>query len=611
MPLPSARMSPTLILHRPETQQWLRFEQPLKIVTAQSVGEVLPALAEVETLMEQGLHAAGFISYEASPAFDEALVVKADALTPNGRANAQTTKDDFPLVWFGLYAADDIRALDAIPTESGQYKLSDWQLSVSQTEFEAAIARIKQYIASGDSFQVNYTFRLQAEFKGNPWALFLALMQLQPGNYSAFLDIGNFAICSASPELFFTRTGETFTAKPMKGTAERGWWMEGDRAQAAALQASSKNQAENLMIVDMLRNDLGRIAKTGSVRVPSLFDVERYPTLWQMTSTVQAESQATMTEAMAALFPCASITGAPKPRTMEIIQELECSPRRIYCGAIGYWAPATATQPQQAQFSVAIRTVLIDKANGAAEYGVGSGIVWDSDATAEYEECCLKTQILTREKRAFELLETMLWERDKGYFLLDYHLKRLQEAANYFGYPFDPVHIQQVLDQIQPTETAGNRAIHQDSKVRLRLNVKGQAIAKASPWKNVPQTVPIRCCLNDRAIATNNPFLYHKTTQRQVYQSAQAAHPEFDEVILWNEQGEVCEGCIANLVIEWEKRLITPPIAAGLLPGTFRAYLLEQGKIQERTITIEMLKQVPQFYLINSVRQWQTAVLIG
>ncbi len=589
-------MSPTVILHQPETDQWLRFERPQQIITVRQIGDVLPTLAQVEALVEQGLHAAGFISYEASPALDDALVVQAD-------------DSNFPLLWFGLYRAADVEVLDALSTESKTYQLSDWQLSVSQAEFEAAIAHIKQYIASGDTFQVNYTFRLKAKLTGDPWALFLALMQLQPGNYSAFIDTDDWAICSASPELFFTKAGETFTAKPMKGTTERGWWRASDRAQAAALQASAKNQAENLMIVDMLRNDLGRIAQTGTVQVPSLFDVERYPTLWQMTSTVQAKSHAKITDAIAALFPCASITGAPKARTMEIIQELECSPRRIYCGAIGHWAPTEAEAPQQAQFNVAIRTVLINKITGEAEYGVGSGIVWDSDATAEYEECCLKTEILTREKPSFELLETMLWEKGKGYFLLDYHLDRLQEAADYFGYPVNRSQINQALGEVCLAEDQAETA-DCDSKVRLLINVQGQTRVEVSPWENPPQTAPLRCCLHHEAIAINNPFLYHKTTHRQIYTAARAAHPEFDEIILWNNRGEICEGCIANVVLDWQGELITPPMSSGLLPGTFRAYLLDQGKIREQTVTIEMLKQAPQFYLINSVRQWQTAVLV-
>ena len=588
-------MSPTVILHQPETDQWLRFEHPQQIITAQQMSDVAPALAQVERLVTQGLHAAGFISYEASPAFDDALVVREDS-------------SNFPLLWFGLYTTADVKTIDVLPTNLEAYQLSDWELSLSQAEFEAAIAKVKAYIASGDTFQVNYTFRLKAAFDGDPWALFLALMQLQPGNYSAFIDIGDWAICSASPELFFTQTGETFTAKPMKGTTERGWWMESDRAQAANLQASAKNQAENVMIVDMLRNDLGRIAKTGTVHVPSLFDVERYPTLWQMTSTVQAESEATMTEAIAALFPCASITGAPKPRTMEIIQELECSPRRIYCGAIGHWAPATDQQPQQAQFNVAIRTVLIDKTKGEAEYGVGSGIVWDSNATAEYEECCLKTEILTREKRSFELLETMLWEKGKGYFLLDYHLQRLGEAAEYFGYPFNPSQVKQLLGEVRLAEEQAETADY-DSKVRLRVDARGKTTVEVSPWKNEPQTNPLRCCLNGEAIATSNPFLYHKTTHRQIYNAARAAHPHFDEVILWNDRGEICEGCIANIVLEWEGELITPPVSSGLLPGTFRAWLLAQNKVRAQVITVEMLKQVSQFYLVNSVRKWQTALL--
>ncbi|NJN32027.1 MAG: aminodeoxychorismate synthase component I [Synechococcales cyanobacterium RM1_1_8] len=614
-------MPPIVVLHQPEAGHWLSFHQPVEIVIATQPGEVTAALAQVEAYVAQGFYAAGFLSYEASPAFDSALTVQ-----PSGEAG-------FPLLWFGIYAGENVAVLDALPTDQAAYQLSDWQPSVTQAEFEAAIATIQQYIASGDSFQVNYTFRLGASFQGDPWGLFLALMQHQPGNYSAFIETEAFALCSASPELFFRQQGETFTAKPMKGTMERGWWLGGDRAQAARLQACAKNQAENVMIVDMLRNDLGRIAKTGTVCVPRLFEAERYPTLWQMTSTVQAQSEAGLAAAMAALFPCASITGAPKARTMEIIRELECSPRQIYCGAIGHWAPACPQRsaPAQAQFNVAIRTVLIDKRRGTAEYGVGSGIVWDSDAAAEYAECCLKTAILTREPRAFELLETMLWQPEQGYFLLEYHLQRLRDSAEYFGYGLDLGQVRQVLAALalqrlsQPVVSPpldlpmGSQIDSQmDSpqapptawKVRLLVDAQGGCRIEASPWQPLVQTQPLRACLAAQPIDPNNPFLYHKTTQRQVYEQAQAARPGVDEVILWRDRQTITEGCIANVILDWRGELITPPISAGLLGGTFRAWLLDQGKLRERAITVDMLRQVPQFFLVNSLRQWQTAVLI-
>lgn len=336
-----------------------------------------------------GLYAAGFLSYEASPAFDAALSV-------------QPPDPDLPLLWFGLFRQPQVlqdleqasRELQ-FPAQGCPFSDSSapWRPSISLKQFEQAIAQIKQAIAQGNTFQVNYTFRLHRQFRGHPWALFRDLMRLQPGNYAAFVETGRHAICSASPELFFLREGDRLTTRPMKGTAQRGQGCEGDRAQAQALQTSVKNRAENLMIVDMLRNDLGRIAKLGSVQVPRLFDVEQYPTLWQMTSTVTAQSNATMGEVFRALFPCASITGAPKASTMGIIRALECSPRKLYTGAIGYWGLDPQLQIQ-AQFNVAIRTVLLDLATGQAEYGVGSGIVWDSESSAEYAECVLKTAIL-------------------------------------------------------------------------------------------------------------------------------------------------------------------------------------------------------------------------
>lgn len=602
--------SPVVLLHQPQQHRWLSFHRPQAIVQTRELSQVPSALAQVEAAVDRGLHVAGFLSYEAAPAFDEALVVQ--PLAP---------EDAFPLLWFGLYKPADVQVLSQLPGWPGErgdralaYRLGAWQATVGPEIFDQAIARIKQYIASGDSFQVNYTFRLRTQFQGDPWAFFLALMQAQPGNYSAFIDLGNYAICSASPELFFIREGQQFTAQPMKGTAPRGLWGDRDRAEAAALQASIKNQAENLMIVDMLRNDLGRVAQPGSVQVPSLFEVSRYPTLWQMTSTVTAHSDASLAAAIAALFPCASITGAPKARTMEIIRELECSPRRIYCGAIGHWAPSQAGAPQAsdqfppAQFNVAIRTVLIDRRTGQAEYGVGSGIVWDSDSDAEYQECCLKTEVLTRQSVEFELLETLLWQPNQGYFLRDYHLKRLQDSAEYFGYPLNLADVQAALTQAVSEARSAEQP--EELKVRLRVDAQGNICTEATPWHNQVQAQPLKARLAATPIDQRSPFLYHKTTERRVYEQARAAAPDVDEVILWNSWGEVCEGCISNIVMDWQGQKITPPVESGLLPGCFRAWLLDQGTVREQVVTLEMLEQTSHFFLINSVRQWQRAVLV-
>ena len=597
MPSPPACTPPVLILHDPDAGQWLRFEQPREVLVAHQEADVGEALARVDRFVDDGFHVAGFLSYEAAPAFDEAFEVR--------------SKDrGFPLAWFGVF--DDLErfdTLDEVRGPAGDCQIGELRASVTEEEYRVAVAHIKDRIAAGDTYQVNFTFRLAASFEGDPRALFLRLVEHQPGNHAAFLDLGDWAICSASPELFFSREGEDFTARPMKGTRPRGAWRSQDEEQAEELRGAEKDRAENLMIVDMMRNDLGRIARPGSVSVPHLWQIERYPTLLQMTSTVTARSSAPTSEALAALFPCASITGAPKARTMQIIRTLETTPRRIYSGAIGHWAPAERGRSARARFSVAIRTALIDKAAGHVEYGVGSGVVWDSEASAEYRECLLKAEILTREARPFELLETLLWEPGEGYFLLSAHLRRLQSAADYFGYSVDLDRVERAL-QGWAREDGPLASLGSAARVRLLVDAAGEPTLEASAVSAEPRTEPLRCRLHDFPVATDDPFLFHKTTRRDVYEQALASHPEFDEVILWNGREQICEGCIANVVVEWQGELVTPPVDCGLLPGTFRGWLLERGEVRERIVTKEMLREAGSFYLVNSVRKWQPAVLV-
>lgn len=386
----------------------------------------------------------------------------------------------------------------------------------------------------------------------------------------------------------------------MKGTAARGLTLVADHAIAKELHFSEKNRAENVMIVDMIRNDIGRIANINTVKVPSLFNVEKYPTVWQMTSTVTAKTTASISEIMGALFPCASITGAPKARTMEIIQELENTPRRIYTGCIGFISPQ-----RQAQFNVAIRTVLIDKENKQAEYGVGGGIVWDSVSSDEYQECQIKAQVLTLNQPDFSLLETILWQPQNGYFLLNYHLQRLQDSANYFGFKVNISNVKTQLDKL--TQSFAN----QDYKLRLLLDSQGEIIYQTIPLLAVNNQEFVKLGMCCTPIDSTNIFLYHKTTNRQVYEIAKAPFPDCDDVLLWNDRGEITETCIGNIVVDLNGELLTPPVKCGLLAGTFRANLLEKCKIREKIITVEMLKYSHHIYIINSVQKWQKAVLIS
>jgi para-aminobenzoate synthetase/4-amino-4-deoxychorismate lyase len=354
------------------------------------------------------------------------------------------------------------------------------------------------------------------------------------------------------------------------------------------------------MIVDMIRNDMSTVADLGTVRVPSLFSVERYPTVLQMTSTITAQSDAPTSEIVAALFPCASITGAPKVRTMEIIAELETEPRGIYTGCIGFISPR-----RQVQFNVAIRTVSIDKANGIAEYGVGGGIVWDSNRAEEYRECQLKAHILTERQPNFDLLETILWEPESGYFLLQEHLQRLANSAEYFGIPIDRTQVWDTLKKLCLTFD------HLSYRVRLLIAQDGTISTEAIPLDRVSIRQPQRIALAARPIDSGNPFLYHKTTNRQVYEAADAVQADCDDVLLWNERGEITESRITNVVVQFGQELVTPPIQCGLLAGTHRAHLLAQSVIQERVITVDEIKGSDKIYLINSVRKWIDAKLVN
>jgi para-aminobenzoate synthetase/4-amino-4-deoxychorismate lyase len=582
-----ADMINCVVIHDATRRQWLHFHDPRQIISAHRMEEVIPALNAIEEhVARNDLCAAGFIAYEVAPAFDSALVVKEDGA--------------FPLVWFGLYEKPEEVSLPLMQTSHQDYPLT-WQSSVRRDAYNNDIEKIKHYIEVGDTYQVNFTFRLRSPFRDDPWPFFVALAGAQDASYSAFVNTQGWIVCSASPELFFQLDDNELISRPMKGTAPRGLMQHDDVKQAEWLYQSEKDRAENVMIVDMVRNDMGRIAKTGSVHWDSLYEVEKYPTVWQMTSTVRARTETGLCEILKALFPPASITGAPKPRTMEIIAELEQTPRRIYTGTVGFWMPG-----RKAQFNVAIRTVLIDKTQGEAEYGVGGGIVWDSVDQTEFEECRTKARILTQHIPDFSLLESMLWTREEGYFLLPYHVARLQDSAAYFSYSAD---IDAVLDTLDAFARTLPKNAH---KVRLLVAKNGGITIQSESLAESlgdAATHPQRCCLAPEPVDSANPFLYHKTTNRSVYEQALGSCPGYADVILWNEKGEVTESRIANVVVELDGELYTPPIQCGLLPGTYRAYLLEQGKVKERVIRIDDLSKNPHIYLISSVRKEREVIV--
>ncbi len=567
---------PVIVLQVDRGTRWLRLDHPSQVVEARDAGEVDRVLREVERVTStRGWYAAGFVTYEAGRAY-----------------GLQTCEPDpgLPLAWFALFDAADVREI-AEPAPAGPYAVGDLSPSLDQDAFDRGFARIRHLIADGDTYQVNYTFDLRGRFDGDPWSLFADLAASQRSRCSAYIHTGTHAICSASPELFFVRAGGVLETRPMKGTARRGRTVAEDVVAAERLRASAKERAENVMIVDMMRNDLGRIADTGSVEVTRLFAAERYPTLWQMTSTVSARSPAPLADVFAALHPSASVTGAPKVRTMAIISELEARPRGVYTGAIGYLAPDGS-----AQFNVGIRTAVIDLASGGLTYGVGSGIVWDSNAASEYQECLLKSAIFTQRPQAFDLLETMRWSPAEGFFLLDRHLQRLSRSAEYFCYRVDEGEVRAALDRAVADRRAAQR-------VRLLLSSDGGIRVECAPLP--ANTAPARLGVAAAPIDPSNVFLFHKTTHRTMY--AEAMRPDCDDVVLWTADGCVTETTLGNIVAEIGGHRVTPPVEAGLLAGTFREELLSRGEIVEGRLTLDDLRSASRVWIVNSVREWWPA----
>jgi len=477
--------------------------------------------------------------------------------------------------------------------------VDDWTPSLSEAGHGDGIRKIKRFLLNGDAYQINLTFKLVARQSVAGASLFRRLRSNQDSDLSALILADEFSICSASPELFFERVGSLLTSRPMKGTAARGLTADDDDRRAVKLRNSIKDRAENLMIVDMIRNDMGKVAEPGSVEVTSLFDIERFPTVLQMTSTVQCRTQASFTEILTAMFPCASVTGAPKVRAMEIIKELEAGPRGVYTGSIGYLLP-----DGRARFNVAIRTAWVDLRTDQLEYGVGSGVVWDSNSSGEYDECLLKSKVLSTDRPEFDLLETMLWEEGTGFFLFGRHLRRLERSAAYFGFS---VPIGRLVERLEKrSESMPGR----ECRVRVMVSRDGGSKIECHPIEPHSEQPTVRVELAERCVDSSNVFLYHKTTHRSVYESALISKNCAD-VLLYNERGEITESTKANVVADIGGRLVTPPVESGLLAGTFRQSLLETGDIEERVVTVEEFVESKRVFLINSVQKWMACELIS
>jgi para-aminobenzoate synthetase/4-amino-4-deoxychorismate lyase len=588
---------------------------PHAVHVARRLDDVVAVVGEADRAAARGQWAAVMIAYDAAPAFDAGMA---------GAIRADADDNGWPLAWVAVFDAAAVRrhprhapAAAAVRVPAVAAGPGPWQPALSRGRFGDVVGRVAEAIAAGDTYQVNLTFALEREGVGplepadlEAWVG--ALCAAHEAGYGARLDLGDAVVLSASPELFVERRGDRLLARPMKGTSPRGRWLDEDAARRDALVASEKARAENVMIVDLLRNDLGRVAETGSVTVPALFTAERYPTVWQLTSTIEAQLPAarptTLVDLMRALFPCGSVTGAPKIRTMEIIAALESAPRGVYTGAIGLVRPGG-----DAVFSVAIRTLVVDPETGAATLGVGAGIVADSRADEEFDECLLKgafaeaavdgapavIRVPPASQRDFELLETVRVE-DGAWLRLDRHLDRMAASAEYFGFPWNHAAVEAAIASHVTAPIA--------SRGRIRLLPTGRAAVETLPL--APFGPTRRVALAPTPVDADDPFLCHKTTRRHVYTRAQAARPDVDDVILWNARGEITESTIANVVVEIDGARWTPPRTCGLLAGVARGVLVEAGSVRERPIAVAELKAASRIWLVSALRGEVQATLI-
>jgi para-aminobenzoate synthetase/4-amino-4-deoxychorismate lyase len=567
----------------------LLFLGPVQHIACTDVEGVPAAFAALEAGCRQGLYAAGYFAFE-----------MAEALVPKPAYTRLCHPVSAPLLDFYLFrrrlplnAAEVDRLLHALADPALPPAVLELRLNKDSARYREDIARIHAFQRAGHTYQVNHTLKYRFRHAGDPVRLYAALKARQRVAYGAFLNFPEQRVLSLSPELFFRKQGERLVSKPMKGTAPRGGSEREDAALAQGLAADPKTRAENLIIVDLIRNDFGRVCRPGSVRAGPLFQTERYQTLWQMTSTVtgQLDADTPLSKVLRALFPCGSITGAPKVRTLGLIRELEGEPRGVYTGAIGHWGP-----DNDGCFNVAIRTCVLHP-DGSGELGVGGGITYDSDPEREYEECLLKGRFLGAVNAGFTLFESLLYDGDNGrYPHLARHLARLSASCAVFGFAFDQARATALL-----VETGEDRGLH---KVKLSVHANGRLeIAKTAIAAPPPRPWVIVAA---QSIRSDNLFQYHKSNHRQAYDAigAELARCDLYDAIFLNERGEVAEASRHNVIIERDGRWFTPPVSAGILNGVMRQILLEQGRhdIREAVLYPEDLRRADRVLLVNSVR---------
>lgn len=565
----------------------LLFERAVDEIVARSASDVPGAFEQLETALARGQYAAGFFSYELAFVLESALAPR----LPEGRV--------VPLLWFGVFdtaerlSAGDVDAWLAGRSRATPHWLSHLRLDWNEEAYRSRFARAQEHIRAGDVYQLNLAFKARFRFTGSPFSFYRAIRRQQRVACGGVIETGCCTVLSVSPELFLEKHGSQLLTRPMKGTAPRWGPPDTDDEARRFLSHDEKSRAENVMIVDLMRNDLGRIAETGSVRVTDLFTVETWPTVHQLTSGIRATAREGLTikSLFDAIFPPGSVTGAPKIRAVQLLQDLETGARGVYCGSMGFFSP-----DGHARFNVAIRTPVLFP-DGTGELGIGSGVVFDSNAEAEYEECLLKMQFLTQASEPFGLIETLLYEPIAGFSFLEEHLRRLAASAAWFGIPCDLDVARNVLfARVEERGTVRQR-------VRLHLGEDGAFTVTALELGTPPS--PLRYVVSSTPMFSANPFLLHKTVRRDVYDHEWRHYSSvagIDEVLYVNERGELTEGSRTSVFLQRGGRLVTPALGCGLLPGVLRAHLLSTGQAEEAVLTLDDLRQAEAVYVGNSVR---------
>jgi para-aminobenzoate synthetase / 4-amino-4-deoxychorismate lyase len=560
-------------------------------LSAGEVNEVERVMARAEEAARAGLWVAGFVSYEAAPAFDAGLRVRPRNLDRSVQ---------FPLAWFGVFRGASTSKL-SLPRHRSVADATPWELAIDDEEYVKKVQSILDEIQVGDVYQVNLTNVAVKKGFVDPASLYRQLLLAQQPAYGSLIELETVAIVSASPELFIEWDGSLLRSRPMKGTARRGRFPVEDDVRARALMGSAKESAENVMIVDLIRNDMGKVAEVGSVTTTEVRSLESYPNVWQLVSEVRCRTNegVRLVDIFRAMFPCGSVTGAPKQSAMDIIERLEICERGAYCGAIGLLRPASGGL--HTRFSVAIRTAVIDHSARVARYGSGGGIVADSEPEHEYYEMALKAEMLSVSPRpAFRLLETFGYIGDQSKETLRRHLSRLRTSAYFFGFQCPEDLEERVVAQLgNPSDAL---------RIRLLLSRRGEIELQRAPAPH-PRSTPVRLAIDDEPVCSESIMLFHKTTWRDTYTKRRRRFPDADDVVMVNEKGECTETTFANLAARFGADWFTPPLASGCLPGIGRAQLLDAGKLVERVLRPEDLRAADELAVVNSLRGWQGATL--